>query len=139
MANFLFWNARGACGQYLLQNLKTVCKSSRPCFLVLSETKSDQDSQFSRLYKLGFDGFTFVLSVSRSGGLVAVWKKDQIDVVLVQKRDNFFISFTRFRGREFSLDYCVCHPSISPQVGPLARSYKFVSLNLGFLGCNWRL
>ncbi|KAI9114763.1 hypothetical protein K1719_014461 [Acacia pycnantha] len=38
---------------------------------------------------MGFDGFEFVPSVGRSGGLVVVWKKDLMDVVLLQRDRQF--------------------------------------------------
>ncbi|KAI9081684.1 hypothetical protein K1719_036338, partial [Acacia pycnantha] len=44
------------------------------------------------LSKLGFDGSAFVPSIGRSGGLVAVWKKDHISVDVL-RRERQFIHF----------------------------------------------
>ncbi|KAI9124646.1 hypothetical protein K1719_004568 [Acacia pycnantha] len=73
-------------------NIRTVCRSSKPSFLFLSETKCENEGQLSYLSKLGFDGSAFVPSNGRSGGLFAVWKKDQISIDVL-RRERQFIHF----------------------------------------------
>ncbi|KAI9115445.1 hypothetical protein K1719_013764 [Acacia pycnantha] len=89
MQTTLFWNARGACSRTLVQNLKCVCKGSYPSLLILVETKSENESQFHCLQKLGFDELAFVPSVSRSGGLIAVWNSSQISVSILRLERKF--------------------------------------------------
>ncbi|KAI9081430.1 hypothetical protein K1719_036576 [Acacia pycnantha] len=74
---------------FLMQNIKTACWSSRPCFLFLSETKCENEGQLSCLSKLGFDGSAFMPSAGRFGGLIAIWKKDQISVDVLRKERQF--------------------------------------------------
>ncbi|KAI9109490.1 hypothetical protein K1719_019544 [Acacia pycnantha] len=45
--------------------------------LFMDETKSEKESQFWCLEKLGYDGLEFVPNVGRSGGLIIAWKMDQ--------------------------------------------------------------
>ncbi|KAI9117610.1 hypothetical protein K1719_011776 [Acacia pycnantha] len=85
MDNFLYWNSRGACSKHLLQNISSVCKEAQPCLLVLSETKCERETQFLYLQKLGFDDYSFVPSVGRSGGMIVLWKKSIVSVSILQK------------------------------------------------------
>ncbi|KAI9072345.1 hypothetical protein K1719_045708 [Acacia pycnantha] len=66
-----------------------VCNSSKPCLLFLSETKSENEGNFACLRALGYDGLAFMPSSGRSGGLIAAWKKVQIDVVVLRKEKQF--------------------------------------------------
>ncbi|KAI9106996.1 hypothetical protein K1719_022524 [Acacia pycnantha] len=50
------------------------------------------------LQSLGFDGMAFVPSVGRSGGLVAVWRSDQVHVVVVELDRQFIHLECSFEG-----------------------------------------
>ncbi|KAI9096000.1 hypothetical protein K1719_026147 [Acacia pycnantha] len=115
MSSLLFWNSRGACGRSLFQNIKVVCNSSKPCFLFLSETKSENEANFFCLRALGYDGSAFMPSSGRSGGLMAVWKKDQIDVVVLRKEKQFLhfqCSFPRKDVFFFTAVYVLPRPAL---------------------------
>ncbi|KAI9123735.1 hypothetical protein K1719_005035 [Acacia pycnantha] len=89
MDSVLFWNWRGACGKDLLNHLRLVCDRSRPSLIILAETKCEQEHRLLPLTSLGFDGFFFVPSVGRSGGLVAVWRSNQITISVLQSDRQF--------------------------------------------------
>ncbi|KAI9122257.1 hypothetical protein K1719_006946 [Acacia pycnantha] len=48
---------------------------------------------------MGFDGLAFVPSIGRSGGLVAAWKKDVLDVVLIRKERQFLHFHCSVKGK----------------------------------------
>ncbi|KAK4275772.1 hypothetical protein QN277_018800 [Acacia crassicarpa] len=60
--------------------------------VILAETKCESDSKLLCLKHLGFDGLVHVPSCGRSGGLVAVWKSDQLGVTVL-RRDRQFLHF----------------------------------------------
>ncbi|KAI9113143.1 hypothetical protein K1719_015668 [Acacia pycnantha] len=53
-----------------------------PHDLIEGETKVEDKNRLQCLLSLGFDGMAFVPSVGRSGGLVAVWRSDRVDVAI---------------------------------------------------------
>ncbi|KAI9080637.1 hypothetical protein K1719_037394 [Acacia pycnantha] len=55
-----------------------------PNLLLLAETKCESVDRFKCLSILGFDGLVCAPSVGRSGGILAAWKKDQLDVSVVK-------------------------------------------------------
>ncbi|KAI9124484.1 hypothetical protein K1719_004406 [Acacia pycnantha] len=95
MYNILYWNLHGACSRKQDQNISLVCKHDRPCLVVLSKTISEDEDRFKCLQSSGYDSLVFVLSVGRSGGIVAAWRSDQIDVVVVCL-DHWFIHLKGF-------------------------------------------
>ncbi|KAI9089108.1 hypothetical protein K1719_029387 [Acacia pycnantha] len=54
-----------------------------------AQTKCESDNRLQSLSRLGFDGLACVLSLGRSGGIVAAWKKDLIDIVVLRKHRQF--------------------------------------------------
>ncbi|KAK4270817.1 hypothetical protein QN277_019586 [Acacia crassicarpa] len=72
--------------------------------LILAETKCEAEAQIACLKNLGFDGFAYVPSVGRSGGLAAVWKASLISVSVL-RRDRQFLHFRCLfpGGSEFML------------------------------------
>ncbi|KAI9085418.1 hypothetical protein K1719_032579 [Acacia pycnantha] len=77
----LYWNCRGACGRNLLQHLRTVCSGIRQMIIILAETKSESEDQFEVLKRMGYDGLIVIPSVGRSGGMMAAWRMDRINVM----------------------------------------------------------
>ncbi|KAI9108610.1 hypothetical protein K1719_020494 [Acacia pycnantha] len=75
-----------------------MCSGPRPCMVILSETKTDNPILFRCLERFGFDGFVFVPSVGRSGGLVAVWKKALISVSVLREERQFLHFLCCFTG-----------------------------------------
>ncbi|KAI9081525.1 hypothetical protein K1719_036546 [Acacia pycnantha] len=80
----------GACSRNILHHVRSVCQGPKPCLLILAKTKAENDSNFCCLERLGYDGLSFVPSVGRFGGIVAMWKSDIISINVL-KTDRQFI------------------------------------------------
>ncbi|KAI9094745.1 hypothetical protein K1719_026551 [Acacia pycnantha] len=61
-------------------------------------TLCEFNSQFRKLGTLGYDDFVFIPSVGRSGGLVAVWMNDQIEVTALRLERHFVHIHCSVRG-----------------------------------------
>ncbi|KAI9074589.1 hypothetical protein K1719_043430 [Acacia pycnantha] len=94
----LYRNCRGACNNNLLSNIRSVSLHYRPLIIVLAETKCDQELRLVSLKKLGYDGFSFVPRVGRSGGLVAVWKSEFIAISELRKERQFLHFHCQIKG-----------------------------------------
>ncbi|KAI9128823.1 hypothetical protein K1719_000306 [Acacia pycnantha] len=64
------------------------------------KTKSEEDSHFRCLERLGYDGLSFVPRVGRSGGLVAVWKSNLISINVLKTDRQFIHMSCKLRGIE---------------------------------------
>ncbi|KAK4284609.1 hypothetical protein QN277_001415 [Acacia crassicarpa] len=125
--DILYWNIRGACSKGLLSQMRLVCKNPKPCMVILSETKCQNESRLLSLKKLGFDGLVQVPSVGRSGGLVAVWKSDQVGVSVL-RRDRQFLHLLCSKNGEpsffltavYSLPLPHCKHELWQELGKLA-------------------
>ncbi|KAK4263664.1 hypothetical protein QN277_029048 [Acacia crassicarpa] len=89
MVRMVFWNVRGACGRNFAQNIRLLCRRNYPDILLLAETKSESDDNFRCLMSMDFDGMSYVPSVGRSGGIVAIWITAKIDVTIVRQDRQF--------------------------------------------------
>ncbi|KAI9102180.1 hypothetical protein K1719_023690 [Acacia pycnantha] len=69
--------------------IESLIRQSDPSILLLSETKTEAESPFRCLAKLGFDEWDFVPSLGRSGGLLAAWRKDRVAVSVLCKNRQF--------------------------------------------------
>ncbi|KAI9117935.1 hypothetical protein K1719_011077 [Acacia pycnantha] len=84
MDNLIFWNVRGTVARDFFQNIRALCIRKRPSLLLLAETKCDSADRFKCLNRLGFDGLSCVPSVGRSGGIIAAWRTDLLDVAVLK-------------------------------------------------------
>ncbi|KAI9088598.1 hypothetical protein K1719_029712 [Acacia pycnantha] len=131
MVLLVFWNVRGACNSQFAQNIRVLCQLKQPDLLLLVETKCEADDHFHCLASLGFDGIAWIPSVGRSGGIVAVWKKEKIDVVVVSKERQFIHLKCSGEGNQLSYITAVyAIPSSSQKQRLWTEICNFVSSTL---------
>ncbi|KAI9092038.1 hypothetical protein K1719_027973 [Acacia pycnantha] len=81
----LYWNCHGACNSNLLSNIRAISTGFRPFIIVLTETKCEDASRITSLRKLGYDRSSSVANVGKSGGILAVWRRDSIAITEIIK------------------------------------------------------
>ncbi|KAI9125378.1 hypothetical protein K1719_003994 [Acacia pycnantha] len=80
----------GSRGPGLYRNLKMSLSGHKPILIVLADTRCQEESNFTHLLRLSYNSVAVSPSDGRSGGLVALWNRNSISV-LVESIDRQFI------------------------------------------------
>ncbi|KAI9117329.1 hypothetical protein K1719_011495 [Acacia pycnantha] len=67
----------------------------------LAETKCEPVNRLSAVKSMGFDGLACVPSIGRSGGILAAWKSNIIDVTVIRLDRQLIHLRCRFIGGNF--------------------------------------
>ncbi|KAI9117576.1 hypothetical protein K1719_011742 [Acacia pycnantha] len=104
----------GAVNKRLLRNLRSVWKGTPPDLLFIVESIGDSKSKFSCFLSIGYDGLAVIPCVGRSGGIVAAWRSEKIEVnVVLSNRQFFHMKCTAVGAPEFFLTVVYVVPSPS--------------------------
>nr|XP_033512147.1 uncharacterized protein LOC117276856 [Nicotiana tomentosiformis] len=74
----LLWNCRGAANPAFIRNIKAIFSWNNPSILALTETKLYEDESFKE--ELGFSGILQARADGYSGGMVLLWKSEEVIV-----------------------------------------------------------
>ncbi|OIT00958.1 hypothetical protein A4A49_31088 [Nicotiana attenuata] len=74
----LLWNCRGAANPNFIRNIKSILVWNNPSVLTLTETKLYEHENLKE--ELGFSGLLQARANGFSGGMVLLWKTDEVNV-----------------------------------------------------------
>lgn len=82
---FILWNCREATNPTFKRNIKAILAWNTPSVLALTETRLHEHQPL--MEELGFTGLYQVRAHGVSGGIVLMWKTDELTVDLVVETD----------------------------------------------------
>ncbi|XP_030925036.1 uncharacterized protein LOC115952092 [Quercus lobata] len=81
--NILLWNCRGALGLDFKRRVLEMMVNHFPSILIITETRVSGDRAARIIEDLPFDGFFTTETIGYAGGLWLLWKRGEVDVVVL--------------------------------------------------------
>ena len=81
--NILLWNCRGALGMEFKKRVLEMIVNHFPFILIITETRVSGDHAAKISEDLPFDGFFTTETIGYTGGLWLLWKRDEVDVIVL--------------------------------------------------------
>ena len=81
--NILLWNCKGALNADLKRRIFEMAINRHPSIMVITETRVLGDRAARIIEDMPFDGSIVTDNIGYAGGLWLLWKKDDVDVMLL--------------------------------------------------------
>lgn len=113
--NILCWNCFGACKKGFRRAIRYLCNQPKVDIFALFETRVLGERVDAICNRMLFDGCVRVEAMGFAGGIWLLWKKERVDLSVVNSNRNFIHAIWGSNGQRFHLFFVYGQPTVSRQ------------------------